>query len=468
MTLKSSIKYFRFLPLSSFFLPNPIIAFPVVPAEQLVCAPELDPELACQHHRAMLGEMFGIKSDSTKGVKLQLSQAVGVWQVSRKRVSERDTASAVAKAHGESREMARSCYLYLLQAFRKEQGKDEELPSRGIVEGILEQLEEGELHTVQLPEVVSREQEDRSVRKSSTESELTLRVDGSWTRKPRRIYVQTPKSETELRLRYAIHANAWEFVRLKNPSRRVLRDLKPATWEKRLKWFLSEKVARRSVTMGQQSTGTPPWEFLIQYEWQVRRRAVKAINEKRATWVEALWIARQDQHRNTHFIAPSSIGAKWATVSSTSSSSQTAASAAAAASDPTPNGDITAINKRSDKLQSLISNLAKGKGKGDTSRTVDRADRRGDGGAVRKDIKKDGKCDHPKDTDLKQDFNVWMRKPSLWKRLLLSVGDRQACFGFEKGDCKQGPPCQYSHMCAVCGIGKPFSECDCVKGNRIR
>ena len=92
--------------------------------------------------------------------------------------------------------------------------KTRSCPDRGIVEDILEQLEEGELHT-ELSEVVSREQEDKSLRKSSTESELTLRVDGSWRRKPRRISVQTPKSETELRLRYATLANAWEFVRLK-------------------------------------------------------------------------------------------------------------------------------------------------------------------------------------------------------------------------------------------------------------
>ena len=119
-------------------------------------------------------------------------------------------------------------------------------------------------------------------------------------------------------------------------------------------------------------------------------------------------------------------------------------------------------------LQGLISSTAKGKGKGDARRTEDRPDLRGDGAAVRKDIKKDGKGDHPKNSDLNQDFNMWMRKPSLRKRLLLSVGDRQACFGFQKGDCKQGASCQYSHTCAACGTGKPFNECGCVKGNPIR
>ena len=153
-------------------------------------------------------------------------------------------------------------FLSLLQAFQKEQGddrlEDEEPPGPGIVEDFLEQLEEASC-TEQLSEVVSREQEDKSLRKSSTASELALRVDGPWRRKPRRIAVQTPKSETELR------ANAWEFVRIKKTHQEgVLRDLKPATWEK---WSLSDKVARHSVTMGQQTT-----EFLIRHEWQVRRR----------------------------------------------------------------------------------------------------------------------------------------------------------------------------------------------------
>ena len=51
-----------------------------------------------------------------------------------------------------------------------------------------------------------------------------------------------------------------------------------------------------------------------------------------------------------------------------------------------------------------------------------------------RDIQKDGKGDHPKDSELKQDFNMWMTKPSLRKRLLLSVGDRQGVLRFpERG-----------------------------------
>ena len=92
------------------------MAFPIVPAEQLVGVSELDPELAdlpdavdndentvnilrknqlvtlmdfsnveqnLPQARSMLGELFGIMDDSDVRLKLQLSRAVWVWQVSK-------------------------------------------------------------------------------------------------------------------------------------------------------------------------------------------------------------------------------------------------------------------------------------------------------------------------------------------------------------------------------------------------
>ena len=43
--------------------------------------------------RAILGQMFGIMADSDVELKLQLSRAIGVWQISRMRISERDAPS---------------------------------------------------------------------------------------------------------------------------------------------------------------------------------------------------------------------------------------------------------------------------------------------------------------------------------------------------------------------------------------
>ena len=44
--------------------------------------------------------MFGIMLDSDMELKLQLSRAIGVWKISRLRISERDASPAMAKVHG--------------------------------------------------------------------------------------------------------------------------------------------------------------------------------------------------------------------------------------------------------------------------------------------------------------------------------------------------------------------------------
>ena len=70
--------------------------------------------------------------------------------------------------------------------------------------------------------------------------------------------------------------------------------------------------------------------------------------------------------------------------------------------------------------------------------------------------------------DRKQDVNVWMRTPSLRRRLTLSVGDMQTCFGFQMLDCRNGPSCKFSHLCAGCGGASPFNMCDCARQGRIK
>ena len=150
----------------------------------------------------------------------------------------------------------------------------------------------------------SLEQEDQSLRKSSTESETDssclmghggAKLAGFLSRRP------SPRPSFACGMPYWV--NAWEFARLKNPSRRVLSDLKPATWEKHLKWLLSEKVARHFRHDGPADHGLATVGVFDRVRVAgAETSGVKAINEKRATWVGALEIARQDQeHRNTPF-----------------------------------------------------------------------------------------------------------------------------------------------------------------------
>ena len=111
-----------------------------------------------------------------------------------------------------------------------------------------------------------------------------------------------------------------------------------------LDWLVGDKVIEYQVDLGALRTGALSWPFVLKYEWEVRVRAIKAVNavnEENKTIAEGLRIARADQqHRVEHFISPMSIGAKWATP--TAPSPFAVASAAVPPAAPASAGSVSA------------------------------------------------------------------------------------------------------------------------------
>ena len=224
---------------------------------------------------------------------------------------------------------------------------------------------------------------------------------------------------------------------------------------------------------------------------------MKAINEKRATWVEALDIARQDQgHRNTQFIAQLSIGARsfpsstarctdeglllirertlagrpgsWRIVSSHLSIGAKCGFIDVFFLSNWPHSERQHHRDQQEIRQTPAPHFQHGQGQGEGRHVQDREQGKSTQrqGTARKDIENDGKGDDPKDRDLKQDLNMWMRKPSVRKRLLLLATVRRASVS-RKGIASEAHHAS-TRTCAECGIGKPVNECDCVRGNQIR
>ena len=97
----------------------------------------------------------------TKCLCLQVGKLVAVWSAATARVTEAVKTKAIARAHGDTVDMPRAAYLQVLQVYqstRADEGraKDSELPARGLVESILEQLEDGELRAEKMNTIISR------------------------------------------------------------------------------------------------------------------------------------------------------------------------------------------------------------------------------------------------------------------------------------------------------------------------
>ena len=123
--------------------------------------------------------------------KLEVNLALGAWEISHLRQTELDRAGAISRAHRESMQMGQSAYFPVLRASQTMQPRrtpEEELPSKGALEELVTQLENGELRADILGAYLSKEQEEAHLRARGSETTVRMSLDGTWHTKSRRTH----------------------------------------------------------------------------------------------------------------------------------------------------------------------------------------------------------------------------------------------------------------------------------------
>ena len=117
----------------------------------------------------------------------------------------------------------------------------------------------------------------------------------------------------------------WELAKLELPTNKELEDLTPQCWQDHVDWILRDQVARAKVKAADgKVVFTPMWLTVLEYELEVRRKAVELVNTKGKTLAAALVLARDDEkvHRQ-FFVMPTALSAGVeAAVAASSSSSR--------------------------------------------------------------------------------------------------------------------------------------------------
>ena len=201
----------------------------------------------------------------------------------------------------ESLEMARG-----LQVIATDQDEDyridEELPARCVLESILEQLETGNVEAHTWSEIVSLREEDRERRKGKAEPCFDIRTNGTFSKRSRRVLGRMPMDKDELREKFAIWCNAWDLLKIQGPSRRAVQGFNVSHLDAHLKWLFSERVLRRTITVGTKKTAPPTWDFFLEFEHRLRKEAARAMARKKIPLVDALALVRADESLyNGHF-----------------------------------------------------------------------------------------------------------------------------------------------------------------------
>jgi hypothetical protein len=176
------------------------------------------------------------------------------------------------------------------------------VPGRYLLGTKLDQVQSNEPEVEHLKDVGSKDDGDEETLTSEVGKDGRLVI-----RKGIHKEVPPPKDAEELRTRYRLLGHAWEFAGLKHPGRTWLVDYGVATYAKLADYVLGPKVAGLRVLRNPSDANSevrPNWQTVLNYEFQIRKKAFELVRKGNITAVAALEAAMIDQEiRGLHFIA---------------------------------------------------------------------------------------------------------------------------------------------------------------------
>ena len=244
--------------------------------------------------------------DPQAGVQNRVDTAklVEAWDTARQRSSTSRKLEAEAKVNGTARELLKGVHLALRRAHVKAHGEidDRRCPGRSYIEARLEQLDDGELEAEPLTKVTTVALEQAST-ETGTEANFGVRRDGVVHVVKGQRKAPMPSNPEQLRDTIRVVARHWSMIQLKGAARSILHDFDMSVFDAHLDYVLGDECYR----MAEAHPGirvTPSWELLLSYEHELRKKAIKYVNEDGPTLKAALRTARESSDHRTKYLIP--------------------------------------------------------------------------------------------------------------------------------------------------------------------
>ena len=253
--------------------------------------------------RTALRDDFGLSPDSAAN-RSEIAAVVSAWETSKYAHEEEVKIRQEAKNLGTPRPLPhtdRSAMLRALEQNRGEEIGEKEQPSTEYIAMLLEEIEQDEIQAHPLDEITSRKDAQSQQLQTSLDQSGRVRV----TR--HRPKGKMPTNTEELRLKLRVEANAWLMVASKMRNKVYLRGLEQRHFEKYVDYLLGEKCYHMMVptASGEKMALQPPWHILLDYEYELRRKAVKRARRDGAMLGTALKDATEDTElKELHFTSP--------------------------------------------------------------------------------------------------------------------------------------------------------------------
>ncbi len=372
--------------------------------------------------RKLMKEDFRLDAEGGIAERVRAAKLVNAWRAARERIQRQTEADAEARAEGRPREIPRLGQISLRRAYEEVHGEveDDVFPSYAYNNDRIQQLEEGEFKAEALSQVVTYAES----REEAPDTELSFTMTRSSTVKltRSRTKVPPPRDAEQLRARYNTMIIHWGVIKLRHPEREVFKHLTDKSWLSVLEYLLGPKVAKYRSSKG---VGIS-WSDLLNYEFEIRRKAMRLVTSRRMTLDDALKAAvADDELRSFHFTLQLC----------TSGSRDTGRARSRSPRRPSPKGVRKDEPKGKGKKGGKNNNWNNWNGKGGKGKNNNSDD---------------------KAVAAAHYYNECKKKKELFD---YRHGNRNKCVRYNKLICTWGDQCNNAHICLRCGDKHPLIDC---------
>jgi len=231
----------------------------------------------------------------------------------------------------------------------------------------------------------------------------------------------------------------WEMVHLKGAGRSVLRDYTVDVFDQHAEYLLGDEcllIGEANPTM----TCTPSWELLMKYEFELRRLAIRKVNEGGMTLAEGMAFARRSvEHRTSYFITPLAMPGSRA-----QAPRPAAFSVPETRGSKRPAGEITPYTAGGGGGGPAAAGTDKGRGKGGKGKDKKR--------------KVATSVEELKKLSPRSAYQRIRNDPARYGLQFRDTSGVPRCHNFQSGSCSQAG-CKFTHTCARCGGSHGATAC---------
>ena len=220
-----------------------------------------------------------------QGKRAAVSSVISAWESCREYSSKENELKTEARVLGTTRPVTQTERQAMRQAFEAAFGTLEDAfePSEDYLATKMDEVENGEIVASSLMEVSSKKKAKTVGIQTSVDTSGHVRVI------KQRGKGFMPQGTEELRTVLRIEGNMWTFLASKYKNRQFFKDMNPQIWQDYTNWLLGERVYLMQIPVPQGKGGKmeqqalrPPWVVMLNFEFELRREAVKrAFKESR-------------------------------------------------------------------------------------------------------------------------------------------------------------------------------------------